>query len=117
MHNIVKYRFRPYHVMLLLAAAAALGFTRINKLDFYHRYFRVISEIEDRNSQELDDANTIQWSDAAQGIVEFSPAPAGVFVAPQYFQSTLSFASYLPALADLPKQISLVWGLYPTRAP
>ncbi|MEZ4686711.1 MAG: hypothetical protein R3B47_11780 [Bacteroidia bacterium] len=48
--------------MLLLSAAAAVGLTRIDKLGFYHRYFRVISEIEQRNSQPVDDATIVHWS-------------------------------------------------------
>ncbi|MEO1451483.1 MAG: hypothetical protein AAFV07_18270 [Bacteroidota bacterium] len=45
---------RPYHLMLMLAGLTALWvFKKIDKHSFYHHFFRVIEEVELRNSQDL----------------------------------------------------------------
>jgi hypothetical protein len=41
----------PYHLILLGFAIGALAMAKINKLSFYHHYFKVIEEVEVRNSQ------------------------------------------------------------------
>ncbi|MFK7972449.1 MAG: hypothetical protein AB8F95_18915 [Bacteroidia bacterium] len=114
----MKFRFRPYHLMLLLAAGAALGYARINKMDFYHRYFQVIADIEARNSQDLDQSTVAEWSSSFADNSGYTPVAQslGVSIA-QRFIPSFSFATEIAAPAALPKLISLIWGLYPTRAP
>lgn len=47
-------RLRPYHLLLLLVASASLlSLWRINKRSFYFHYFKVIEDVESRNSQAL----------------------------------------------------------------
>ncbi|MEL7340850.1 MAG: hypothetical protein AAGM67_10215 [Bacteroidota bacterium] len=47
-------RLRPYHLLLLLVASASLvSLWRINKRSFYFHYFKVIEEVESRNSHAL----------------------------------------------------------------
>jgi hypothetical protein len=41
----------PYYLTVLLVAIASLIFAKINKHSFYHHYFKVIEEVEVRNSQ------------------------------------------------------------------
>ena len=53
--------------MLLLTASLAIFFSKINKRGFYHHYFRVIEEVESRNSQEVAPAHRAALQ---------SPAPA-----------------------------------------
>ena len=113
----MKLRIRPYHLMLLLSAAAALGLARIDKLGFYHRYFQVISEIEERNSQDVDDATIVHWSSHSLDQMAPSQAPASMGFSASRFIPSFSFATEIAAPAALPKLISLIWGLYPTRAP
>lgn len=43
--------FNPYYLIVLLVAIASLIFAKINKHSFYHHYFKVIEEVEVRNSQ------------------------------------------------------------------
>lgn len=38
----------------LLAIVSMVAFWRINKVNFFHHYIRVIAEVEERNSHELD---------------------------------------------------------------
>lgn len=38
----------------LLAMVSIVAFWRINKVNFFHHYIRVIAEVEERNSHELD---------------------------------------------------------------
>lgn len=38
----------------LLAIVSIVAFWRINKVNFFHHYIRVIAEVEERNSHELD---------------------------------------------------------------
>ena len=52
---------RPSHYIyrLFILAAAALSMSllmKINKMSFYHHYFKVIEEVEVRNSQEVGSA-------------------------------------------------------------
>lgn len=103
--------------MLLIAAGAALGFARIDKMGFYHRYFQVIAEIEARNSQDVEDAKLVHWNDYASSQATPSSAPVTLGVASEIFVPSFSFATEIAAPAALPKLISLIWGLYPTRAP
>ncbi len=51
----MKLRLRPYHLYLLLVGSASLlVLWRINKMNFYHHYFKVIEEVELRNSQAVE---------------------------------------------------------------
>jgi hypothetical protein len=43
----------PYYLIVLLVAVASLVFAKINKHSFYHHYFKVIEEVEVRNSQAI----------------------------------------------------------------
>lgn len=54
----------------LLAIVSIVAFWRINKVNFFHHYIRVIAEVEERNSHELDSKqNLIVFSfDSAQDI-------------------------------------------------
>ena len=46
-----------YHLLLALVGGyAILAFARINKHSFYHHYYRVIEEVQTRNSQEWEAA-------------------------------------------------------------
>ncbi|MFK7920651.1 MAG: hypothetical protein AB8H47_01780 [Bacteroidia bacterium] len=46
---------RPYHFLILLVASASLlSLWKINKRSFYFHYFKVIEEVESRNSQAFD---------------------------------------------------------------
>ncbi len=50
----MKTSLRPYHILLLLVASASmLSLWKINKRSFYFHYFKVIEEVESRNSQAL----------------------------------------------------------------
>ena len=49
-----------YHLLLaLIGGYAILAFARINKHSFYHHYYRVIEEVQTRNSQEWDAAGHV----------------------------------------------------------
>ncbi len=49
-----------YHLLLALVGGyAILAFARINKHNFYHHYYRVIEEVQTRNSQEWEAAATL----------------------------------------------------------
>jgi hypothetical protein len=51
----MRFSLRPYHLyVLLIGSASLLIFSRINKISFYHHYFKVIEEVEMRNSQALE---------------------------------------------------------------
>lgn len=41
-------------VFPLLAIVSIVAFWRINKVNFFHHYIRVIADVEERNSHELD---------------------------------------------------------------
>lgn len=43
----------------LLAIVSMVAFWRINKVNFFHHYIRVIAEVEERNSHELDNKQNI----------------------------------------------------------
>lgn len=46
-----------YHLSVMaVASLALLVFQKIDKISFYHHYFKVIEEVEVRNSQALDAA-------------------------------------------------------------
>ena len=50
----MKRSIHPYHLLGLAAISFAMLFLfKINKVNFYHHYFRVIEEVEIRNSQAL----------------------------------------------------------------
>lgn len=47
-------RFHPYYLIGLVAVSFSMLFLfKINKVSFYHHYFKVIEEVETRNSQAL----------------------------------------------------------------
>ncbi|MEZ4775261.1 MAG: hypothetical protein R3D00_18900 [Bacteroidia bacterium] len=50
----MRLYLRPYQLFLIFAALVAMVFLlKINKRSFYFHYFRVIEEVELRNSQEM----------------------------------------------------------------
>ncbi|MDB4286204.1 hypothetical protein N9933_02775 [bacterium] len=49
----MRKRFHPYYLAVLAMATVGLLFSKINKHDFYHHYFKVIEEVETRNSQAI----------------------------------------------------------------
>ncbi|RMG57259.1 MAG: hypothetical protein D6722_25205 [Bacteroidetes bacterium] len=66
---------RPYQILLLATVSVAMiFFMKINKQSFYHHFFKVIEEVESRNSQEVQTSapvETIWWtvSETAKGPV------------------------------------------------
>lgn len=51
----MKTTLRPHYFLLLLVASASLlSLWKINKRSFYFHYFKVIEEVESRNSQAFD---------------------------------------------------------------
>lgn len=59
----MRHLLRPYHLMLMLAGLTALWvFKKIDKHSFYHHFFRVIEEVELRNSHDLDAADLMVLS-------------------------------------------------------
>lgn len=58
--------FRPYQLLLLATVSVAMiFFMKIDKLSFYHHFFKVIEEVELRNSQQIQAAGpieTIWWA-------------------------------------------------------
>lgn len=77
--------FQPYRWILLLAISASmLLLLKINKRSFYYHYFKVIEEVELRNSQALlTEALPIQfWADSLKEL----------------FRSGLSFLTTLLAI-------------------
>ena len=51
----MKRVFHPYYLLGLAAVSFAMLFlSKINKTSFYHHYFKVIEEVETRNSQEIE---------------------------------------------------------------
>ena len=52
----MRLSLRPYQLLLLLVASASLlSLWKINKRSFYFHYFKVIEEVEGRNSQAVSD--------------------------------------------------------------
>ena len=49
----MKTRFYPYQILLLLVGGISMfALLKMDKMSFYHHYFRVIEDVEGRNSQE-----------------------------------------------------------------
>ncbi len=67
----------PYYLLVLLVAITALVFSKINKHSFYHHYFKVIEEVEVRNSQALTAPSISNWMD--QVVQEVSQAARQIF--------------------------------------
>ena len=104
--------------MLLLAAGAALGYGRINKLGFYQRYFQVIAEIEDRNSTDFFAKDLVSWSaNADADLSSHAGSSSALASSESYLAWPQVPATILHAIPAIKRAGSLIWGLYPTRAP
>ncbi|MEO0470654.1 MAG: hypothetical protein AAF206_13595 [Bacteroidota bacterium] len=76
----MKLLFRPYSLFLMLAATLVMViYMRINKQSFYHHYFKVIEDVELRNSHALA---------ASEGLAIFS-LPQVSERLPEWFKSIL----------------------------
>jgi hypothetical protein len=116
-------RFHPYYLFSLLALAVASSFFfRIDKTSFYHHYFRVIGDVEVRNSQAVPTDAT--FSLPGTRVFAFFQAPGLIlghmlaaastpFVAMRPVQTKLLNA--IPRL-DLPQRAAFLF-LYPALAP
>lgn len=64
---------RPYHLLLILASLGAMVFllNKINKQSFYHHYFRVIEEVELRNSHELELSSDVAILTMSRSVEDF----------------------------------------------
>ena len=70
-------------LLVFIGGSALLAFSRINKVNFYHHYYRVIEEVQTRNSQE--------WEAKALTLQVFSDFK----VTPQSVAGDISSASGL----------------------
>ena len=116
----MKLLFRPYSLFLMLSATLVMViYMRINKQSFYHHYFKVIEDVEMRNSHALA---------ASDGLAIFSLPKVNQRL-PEWFKTILGwlFVSslvviFLPLLqkesAPLPQPLQLRFAkVYPIRAP
>lgn len=68
-----------------------VAFWRINKVNFFHHYIRVIAEVEERNSHELDNRqNLVVFSFAS---TQDAPQVVGLPVAQEALLADASLAS------------------------
>lgn len=72
----------------LLAIVSMVAFWRINKVNFFHHYIRVIAEVEERNSHELDNRQNI----AVFSFASIQDAPQAVGL-PVQMESLLADAA------------------------
>ena len=56
-----KPRFTYYLLLIPLLPVVLLSFKKIDKISFFNHYFKVIEEVELRNSQELTDEGLAVW--------------------------------------------------------
>ncbi|MEM6342310.1 MAG: hypothetical protein AAF927_00465 [Bacteroidota bacterium] len=85
----MKASLRPYHILLLLVASASmLSLWKINKRSFYFHYFKVIEEVESRNSQALSTTIPNYFASVGRSIVRTAIPFLGFFLG---FASLLSF--------------------------
>ncbi|RMG22211.1 MAG: hypothetical protein D6730_16920 [Bacteroidetes bacterium] len=55
--GMMRTSLHPYRFLLLIAVSLSmLAWLKINKTSFYHHYFKLIEEVEVRNSQEVGSA-------------------------------------------------------------
>ncbi|MEM6265423.1 MAG: hypothetical protein AAGI38_23175, partial [Bacteroidota bacterium] len=72
--------FRPYYLFAAgLLAMPLLFLLKIDKTSFYHHYFRVIGEVEERNSHNLEDGKVrlYQTSFEQDANDEIASVPVG----------------------------------------
>jgi hypothetical protein len=69
----MRFSLRPYHLyLLLIGSASLLIFSRINKMSFYHHYFKVIEEVEMRNSQALEGIPQLTFVQLPSRVLSFA---------------------------------------------
>ncbi|MDP5172809.1 MAG: hypothetical protein NWR72_21400 [Bacteroidia bacterium] len=88
----MRLRTLSYRVVLpVLAIVSLAGFWRINKVNFFHHFIRVIAEVEERNSHELPDAKL--------AVLTFDQQVATPVAYPAFLPSEVSIAEDSPALS------------------
>ncbi|MEM6632560.1 MAG: hypothetical protein AAF694_23010 [Bacteroidota bacterium] len=105
-------------LLVFVGGSALLAFSRINKVNFYHHYYRVIEEVQTRNSQE--------WEAKSPTLQVFSSLDlsqehfTGLFSTHVWVQKARS-SRYTLVLSLLPQasRFTLVWYLNacPAQAP
>lgn len=113
-------RWTPAYLVVLAGAIFALTTSKLDKISFFHHYFRVIAEVELRNSQALEKAvpYVAQESPAAFAANEglstaFGTAFAAVSVVLPAASTGLPPS---PAYAARP-QMAAFWNACPSRGP
>lgn len=111
-------RYSLHTRFLLAAIVLATGmfvFFRINKRNFYLHYFRVIEEVEERNSQELTAVSPWTWFEAIPRSLfsQLVPALFVLFILFVRLAQIRISASEAPLLSV----VSIFGVLAPLRAP